>query len=77
VTRQCPNVKNQLRYQIKRQNIAANNNQSQMSSNKTVNPYLQQLEMPKNMPQPPLSQPQISNMNNINNNDNDIFAMIR
>lgn len=70
MTRQCPNVKNQLRYQIKRQHNAASNHAVQ-SINKTINPFLQHMEqknintMPQNMLPSQLS------------SDTDILSMIR
>jgi len=70
VTRQCPNVKNQLRYQIKRQHNASMSGQPQ-PINKTLNPFMQQLETQKPSTMAPHSLPQQQG------SETDIFAMIR
>ena len=72
VTRQHPSVKNQLRYQIKRQNNASSNNVMQ-SVNKSINPFLIPMDHKKQMmgmSNQSLMPPQV-------NSDTDILSIIR
>ena len=78
ITRQWPNVKNQLRYQIKRQNNNAKmmnpmgSNMGMGGNSGTINPFIQQQSNnPMMSNQPDMGQ------NNSGGGNNDIFDMIR